>query len=188
MLKTTGPKMPKSDHFLTLEAIQAFDRLKQAFVTAPVLWHFDVKLPIRVEADVSRHTISGILCQQDEDGHWHSIAYYSHKMIPAEWNYKTHNAELLVIVEAFKHWRHYLESSQHKVFVLTDHNNLQKFMDTKRFSDCQVHWAQELSRYNFRIDYCQDTHKPADALSRPTQEDIDDNELIIENTQILHRL
>lgn len=104
MLKTTGPKVPKSDHFLTPEAIQAFNRLKQAFVTAPVLRHFDVKLPIRVETDASGHAICGILCQQDEDGHWHSVAYYSRKMIPAERNYETHDAELLAIVEAFKHW------------------------------------------------------------------------------------
>lgn len=147
MLKTTGPKVPKSDRFLTPEALQAFDKLKQAFVTAPVLRHFDVKLPIRIETDASGHAIGGILCQQDEDDHWHPVAYYSRNMIPAEQNYETHDAELLAIVEAFKHWRHYLEGSQHEVLVLTDHNNSQKFMDTKCLSDRQVRWAQELSRY-----------------------------------------
>lgn len=188
MLKTTGPKVPKSDHFLTPEAIEAFDSLKQAFVTAPVLRHFDVQLPVRIETDASGYAIGGILCQQDNEGHWHPVAYFSRKMIPAERNYETHDAELLAIVEAFKHWRHYLEGSQHEVLVLTDHNNLRKFMDTKRLSGRQVRWAQELSRYNFRIDYRQGTHNPADALSRPAQQDTDDDELIIENTRILHRL
>jgi hypothetical protein len=34
---------------------------------------------------------------------------------------------LIKIVEAFKHWRHYLEGSNHLVEVLTDHHNLQSF-------------------------------------------------------------
>ena len=188
MMKSTGPNVPKSDVFLTTEAAEAFDLLKESFVTAPVLRHFDVERPIRVETDASGYAIGGILSQQDEDRHWHPVAYYSRKMIPAERNYETHDAELLAIVEAFKHWRHYLEGSTHEVLVLTDHNNLRKFMDTKRLSGRQVRWAQELSRYNFRIDYRQGTHNPADALSRPAQQTADDDELIVENTQILHRL
>ena len=55
-------------------------------------------------------------------------------MILAKMCYKTHNAELLAIVEAFKNWRHYLEGCQYKVLVLTDHNNLRWFMDTKSLS------------------------------------------------------
>ncbi len=70
-------------------------------------------------------------------------------MISTETRYKTHNQELLAIVEAFKTWCHYLEGCKYKVLVLTDHNNLRRFMDTKSLSFCQVRWAQELSRYHF---------------------------------------
>ena len=88
-------------------------------------------------------------------------------MIPAETHYETHDIELLAIVKAFKTWRHYLEGCKHKVLVLTDHNNLRRFMDTKSLSSRQVRWAQELSRYHFRIDYCQGKAKgAADGLSR----------------------
>ena len=45
-------------------------------------------------------------------------------MISAKSRYETHNGELLAIIETFKTWRHYLEGSQHKVLVLTHHNNL----------------------------------------------------------------
>lgn len=72
--------------------------------------------------------------------------------------------------------------------MLTDHNNLRRFMDTKRLSGRQVRWAQELSRYYFRIDYRQGTHNPANALSRPAQQEANDDELIVENTRILHKL
>ena len=188
MLKTTGPKMPKSDPFLTAEALVAFDQLKGAFVTAPVLRHFDAERHIRVETDASGYAIGGILSQKDDESHWHPVAYFSRKMIPAERNYETHDAELLAIVEAFRHWRHYLEGSTHEVLVLTDHNNLKRFMDTKRLGGRQIRWAQELSRYNFRIDYRQGSHNPAHALSRPAQAEADDDELIVENRQILHRL
>ncbi len=74
-------------------------------------------------------------------------------MIPPETRYETHDGELLAIVEAFKTWRYYLEGCKHKVLVLTDHNNLQRFMDIKSLRSRQVRWAQERSRYHFRIDY-----------------------------------
>ena len=74
-------------------------------------------------------------------------------MIPTKTRYKTHDGELLAIVGAFKTWRRYLKGCKHEVLVLTDHNNLRRFMDTKSLSFRQVRWAQELSRYHFRIDY-----------------------------------
>ncbi len=87
-------------------------------------------------------------------------------MIPAETWYKTHNGELLAIVEAFKTWRHYLKSCKHEVLVLTDYNNLQRFMDKKSLSFKQVQWAQKLLKYHFRIDYQQSKgNRALDALS-----------------------
>ena len=74
-------------------------------------------------------------------------------MIPAKTRYKTHDSELLTIVEAFKTWRYYLEGCKHEVLVIIDHNNLRQFMDTKSLSSRQVRWAQKLSRYYFQIDY-----------------------------------
>ena len=95
------------------------------------------------------------------------MAYYLCKIILAKTWYTTDNRELLAIVEAFKTWRHYLKSCKHKVFVFTNHNNLCRFIDTKRLSFRQVLWIQELFRYYFQIDYCQDkTNRAADALSR----------------------
>ena len=111
-------------------------------------------------------------------------------MIPAETRYETHDGELLAIVEAFKTWRHYLEGCKHEVLVLTDHNNLRRFMDTKSLSSRQVRWAQELSRYYFQIDYRQGkANTAADALSRFSQSSQDEkDELRAENGQIFHRL
>ena len=201
MLKTnlvanTGPS-PKARRgaeescFLTPAAKIAFAQLKQAFTEAPILRHFDPERHIRLETDASGYAIGGVLSQLDiETGQWHPVAYFSRKMIPAETRYETHDGELLAIVEAFKNWRHYLEGCKHEVLVLTDHNNLRRFMDTKSLSPRQVRWAQELSRYNFRIDYRQGkANGAADALSRYPQRSQGEEEVLrAENTRILHRL
>ena len=111
-------------------------------------------------------------------------------MISTETWYETYNSELLAIVEAFKTWRHYLERCKHKVLVLIDHNNLQLFMNTKSLSFKQVWWAQDLSRYHFRIDYRQGkANWVADALSQYPQQNVEKKETLrAENTKILHRL
>ena len=111
-------------------------------------------------------------------------------MIPAETWYKTHDGELLAIVEAFKMWGHYLEGCKHEVLVLMDYNNLCYFIDTKSLSSRQVCWAQELSHYHFQINYCEGKANAAvDALSKFFQQSQDEeNELRAENNQILHRL
>ena len=62
-------------------------------------------------------------------------------MILAKTRYKMHNAELLTIIKVFKNWCHYLEDCQYEVLVLTNHNNLLRFMDTKSLSSCQIRWA-----------------------------------------------
>ena len=111
-------------------------------------------------------------------------------MILAETRYKTHDAELLAIVETFKNWRHYLEGCQYEFLILTDYNNLRRFMDMKSLSSRQVRWAQELSRYYFHINYRQGkANGAADALSRYPQRSQGKEELLqAENTKILQRL
>ena len=62
--------------------------------------------------------------------------------------------ELLAIVVALKTWKYYLKDFQHEVFIFTNHNNLQQFIDIKSLSFRQIYLAQELFRYHFRLDYC----------------------------------
>ena len=130
--------------FLTSKARKAFTKLKPAFVKAPKLNDFDLECHIQIETDALSYAIGGIFSQltSDDLGRWHPVAFFSRKMIPAKTRYETHDGELLAIVEAFKTWRHYLKGCKHEVLVLTDHNNFQRFMDTKSLSSRQVHWAQ----------------------------------------------
>ncbi len=70
------------------------------------------------------------------------MTFYSlffQKIIPAKTCYKTHNQELLPIIQAFKVWRHYLEGCKYEVFILMDYNNHCQFMDMKSLSFYHVH-------------------------------------------------
>ena len=44
-------------------------------------------------------------------------------MILAKTQYKTHNQELLAIIEAFKTWYYYLEGYKYDTFIFTNYNN-----------------------------------------------------------------
>ena len=172
---------------LTPEAKKAFEELKMAFTTAPVLRHFNPELPIRIETDASGYAIGGILSQLHGEL-WHLVAYYSRKQIPAETRYDVHDKELLAIIESFKHWRHYCEGSRYKIKVLIDYHNLKRFMSTTRLNSRQIRWAQELSRYDFAIEYRQGKHNPADPLSRIPDYEQDNGTAERENYQLLGEL
>ena len=188
--------------FLTPEARSAFNRLWLAFIEAPIIWYFDLECHIQVKIDASGYAIGSVLSQlasgtspdgvviKTDLGQWYPVAFFSRKMILAEIWYKTHDDELLAIVEVFKTWRHYLKSCKHKIFVFTDYNNLRQFMDTKNLSSRQVRWAPKLSRYHFQIDCCQGKANVAvDALSRFFQSSQDEeDELQAENGRILYCL
>ena len=110
--KSSKSKTVGSD-FFTPKAKLAFTELRQAFLKAPILYHFNPGRHIRIETDASSYAIVGVLSQltsYDSD-RWHLVAFFSRKMIPAETRYETHDGKLLAIVEAFKTWKHYLEGS-----------------------------------------------------------------------------
>ena len=55
-------------------------------------------------------------------------------MILAKTWYKIHNNKILTIIKAFKTLHYYLKSCKHKVFILTNYNNLRYFINIKNLS------------------------------------------------------
>jgi hypothetical protein len=145
----------------------AFDTLKKAFTSAPILCHFDPERPAIVEVDASDQAEGGILSQVGEDGKLYPCAFYSRKFSPAELNYEIYDKELMSIVDGLSTWRHHLEGSGQQVKIFTDHKNLLWFTETKRYNRRQARWAEQLSRFDFSIVYRPGKRqgKP-DALSR----------------------
>ena len=151
----------------SLEADHAFEALKKAFTTAPILTHPDFQKPFFLESDASDFALGAVLSQPGEDERLHPVAFHSRKFTAAEINYEIHDKELLAIVDSFQEWRHFLEGAQHPVTVYTDHKNLEYFMSAKVLNRRQARWSISLSRFNFVITYRPGTQQiRSDALSR----------------------
>ena len=156
------------------------------FLKVLVLRHFDSTRSLRIKTNVFDKTLNDILLQQDDEDHWHSIAYYFKKLILAKCNYEVHDKKLLTIVDSFKQWRHYLEKVKHDILILIDHHNLKQFMKTTRLLSRQVRWVQELSKYHFIIDYKSDSKNSADELFKRSDYMTSISKKIECNRQILH--
>jgi hypothetical protein len=150
------------------EALKAFQLLKNSFLGVPILAHFERDRRTKVEVDASGGAISGILSQyvpnEAGSGQWRPVDFYSRKLIAAEYNYDTHDQELLAIVKSLEHWRHYLEGIHFE--ILTDHQNLKWFMETKTLNHRQVRSYLVLSRYDFVLNHRPGSTNPADGPSR----------------------
>ena len=132
--------------FLTPKARSAFNHIWLAFTKALILRYFDLKCHIRIKTDASSYIISDVLSQlasgtspdrvvtKIDFSQWHPVNFFLRKMVLAKTRYKTHDNELLTIVEAFKMWRHYLKGYKYEILIFTDYNNLRCFMDTKSLS------------------------------------------------------
>ncbi|KAK3544947.1 hypothetical protein QTP86_029196, partial [Hemibagrus guttatus] len=164
-------------------ALQAFDTLKQAFTTAPLLVHPDPERPFVVEVDASTTGVGAVLSQQQgTPPRLHPCAFFSRKLNPAEVNYDIGNRELLAVKLALEEWRHWLEGAKHPFTVLTDHKNLEYLRAAKRLNPRQARWALFFTRFNFTLSYRPGSKNiKADALSRLHSPDIptDDPEPIL---------
>ncbi|KIK12769.1 hypothetical protein PISMIDRAFT_18502 [Pisolithus microcarpus 441] len=129
----------------------SFNRLKEAFSTAPILTHFQPGVPITVKTDASDYAVAGILSITCPDGEIRPVAFYSWTLTAPELNYDTHDKELLAIHEAFRTWRHYLEGPAFPVDVVTDHKNLEYFSTSKVLTRRQARWSEYLSQFNMII-------------------------------------
>jgi len=82
---------------------EAFECLKTAVTTAPVLVSPQDSEPFCIEADSSDFTSGAVLSQQlPGEEKWHPVAFYSKSLSPVERNYKIHDKEMLTIICALE--------------------------------------------------------------------------------------
>lgn len=144
----------------------AFNALKHALTTAPVLIIPDVELPLTVRSDSSGFAVGATLMQDQGNG-LQPCAFMSKKMLPAEKNYRVHEQEMLGIICALKEWRHYLSGSKHTIDIITDHNSLKHFDTQPHLTARQARWAEFLAEFDYTITYKDGkSNVVADALSR----------------------
>jgi len=83
---------------------KAFNTLKQAFTSAPILMHWIPDAQLVVETDASDYALAAILSIMTKDNEIHPVAFHSRTFSAPELNYNVHNKELLAIFKAFKIW------------------------------------------------------------------------------------
>ena len=150
-----------------LDQQSAFTTLLSLFQTAPVLHLPDVGCPFVVMTDASLIASGGILMQRDGNGDLHPCAYLSQTFSPAECNYDIYDRELLAVIHALEHWRHYLQGTAHPVTLLTDHKNLTYFHQPQKLSRRQARWMMFLQDFDLHFIHLPGSAMgPADALSR----------------------
>jgi hypothetical protein len=88
----------------------AFQTLKRALITAPIIQPLDWSQPFEIMWDASDYAV-GLVLGQRKEGKVHAIYYASKALNGAQLNYATTENELLAVVYAF-------ENSDHILWIL----------------------------------------------------------------------
>ena len=157
---------PKQPPFVWgTEQQQAFDTLKEALTTAPILAYPNFTKPYKLHTDASGAGL-GAVFYQGFVGKEHVIAYASQGLKSSEKNYPAHKLEFLALEWSVCHKFHeYLYGN--KFEVLTDNNPLTYVLTTAKLDATGHRWLAELSLYDFSIKYRPGLKNgDADGLSR----------------------
>lgn len=154
----------KKDGFKWSEkATQAFEILKGAMSSLPVLVLPDFTKPFMVETDASGTGIGAVLSQGDRPVAFISKGFSSKGRVKS-----VYEREILAIVFAVTKWRHYLTG--HQFTIRTDQKSLRYLLEQRTVSFEQQKWASKLLGLNYTIEYRPGKDsRVADALSRRTE-------------------
>ena len=159
------PLMKATTFPLSEEARLAFDHIKAAIAKA-AMQAVDESVPFQVESDASDFALAATLNQNGRP-----VAFFSRTLHGSELRHSSVEKEAQAIVEAVRHWRHYLAGR--RFTLLTDQRSVAFMFDNKQRgkikNDKILRWRIELSTYAYDILYRPGRlNEPPDALSRGT--------------------
>ena len=134
----------------TEECENAFQTLKSALISAPILGFPDMAKPFILDTDASGFGIGSVLSQVHE-GKEIVIAYFSKALSKAQRQYCVTRRELLAVVLSVKHFHHYLYGS--KFLVRTDHGALTWLLRFKNPEGQMARWLEMLNTYDFKVQH-----------------------------------
>ena len=140
-----------------------FQQLKVE-VENSVVTSIDESLPFELETDASDIAIAAVLNQNGRP-----VAFFSRTLQEAERRHSAVEKEAYAIIEAVRHWRHYLTARHFK--LTTDQQGVSfifnKHHKSKIKNDKIARWKMELSCYDFDMIYREGKlNIPADTFSR----------------------
>ena len=164
------------------EQATAFEALKTALTSKPVLLIPDAKGDFEITSDASNIGIGAVLSQAG-----HPVAHFSRKLNKAEKNYAAHEKEALAVIEAVKQWRVYITGRP--VTLYTDHHSLKYLKTQPNLNLRQRRWVEELDALDWKIEYKPGRlNQAADALSRRPDHELGAIKVLGEEQQYLEEL
>jgi hypothetical protein len=146
----------------------AFEKLKRALTSAPILKMPDFDLPWILQTDASRTSIGAVLAQR-HNGVLLPVAYASRPTNKHERNYSAFELEALAVTFFLNKFRVYLE---HRHFELhTDNSALTWLLNHPRQVGKIARWITLINAFQFSVYHISGKDNPiADALSRLYEE------------------
>ncbi|XP_073033769.1 uncharacterized protein [Primulina eburnea] len=152
-----------------MDDFSAFEKIKKALVTAPIMIVPYWKEPFELMCDASDYAV-GVVLGQRRDKFFISIYYASRTMDAAQQNYTNTEKEMLAVVFAFDKFRPYLVGT--KVIVFTDHAVIRYLFAKKDAKPRLMRWILMLQEFDFEVkDRKGCENQVADHLSRFELED-----------------
>lgn len=149
----------------------AFERLKTALVSAPVLRHFDPNLRTAVHVDGSQNAVGAVLLQWEEGELTpRPVCFLSRKLQGAQYRYDARNVEALAAQLALSAWRPLLYGV--KFELMSDHSSLTHLFTQKSPSQRILRMCEFFADFDFQVVQFvrgADAMVP-DFLSRPWEE------------------
>ena len=130
---------------------QAFETLKKALCTAPILIRPNWSKPFILLTDASRSGLGAVLSQLDDENRERVILYASRGLKPNEKNYGISKLECLAVVWAVELLRPYLLSKEFTIY--TDHSALKGLLQNPNPSSILARWIVKLTDYSYTIKY-----------------------------------
>jgi hypothetical protein len=141
-------------------ATEAFQALKQAMCTTPVLALPDFHKAFVIETDASEHGLGAVLLQQGRP-----LAYLSKALGVKNKQLSIYEKEFLALIMAMDKWRHYLQRSEFEIH--TDHGALSFLGQQELHFELQRKAMAKMMSMQFKVVYKQGKKNiVADALSR----------------------
>ncbi|CAM9000390.1 unnamed protein product [Rhodiola kirilowii] len=128
--------------------LKAFEKLKDALISAPIIQPPNWELPFELMCDASDYAIGAVLGQRIGKK-LHAIYYTSKVLDNAQVNYTTTEKEMLAIVYAFEKFRQYLIGS--KTIVYTDHSAIKYLVSKKEAKPRLIRWVLLLQDFDIEI-------------------------------------
>ncbi|KAL0537221.1 hypothetical protein IC582_026196 [Cucumis melo] len=142
------------------EADEAFEQLKSAMISLPVLALPNFERPFEIETDASGVGVGALLTQMNKP-----IAFYSHKLAMRDRAKPVYERELMAVVLAVQRWRPYLLGA--RFVVKTDQKSLKFLLEQRTIQPQYQNWVAKLLGYSFEVIYKPGLeNKAADALLR----------------------